>query len=403
MKDIRKVLLIHPEGNIYNNPTLKCVVDLLLSRGVEVTIRYCQFLVDSQFQFGCPFTQLKNLKPIGYGNITYIIKNFIFYRLSSSHLAWLSTWLENQFIYEAYDLVIGIDRLGLIEAAYLHQITGTPFIFFSFEIFFESETSSSFKSLERRAAKHVKWWFVQDELRARHLQEENHLDPATCKLIPLASTGFGELSTNRLRDQLSIPKDKHVAILIGSVTAWSMAAEIVSSAIDWPDDWVLILHDRYANTNSSLEKLGVDLTAIPTNKVYLSHQSKLMVDDMGEILSGVSVGLAFYRVFDSPTSRYSVAHGKNMRYLGLSSGKISTFLRYGVPVIMNEIGLYADLARKHDFGLVCQAPTDISKLLPLCHTTSLSTKASSFYESYLDFRNYQNLFLTCLTNAVSLF
>ena len=398
MKNIQKVLLIHPEGNVYNNPTLKCIIDLLLSRGVEITIRYSRVLSR------VPFLHVKGIiKPIGYGYFFHKIKNLIFYHLSSPYLAWLSVWIETRFIYETYDLVIGIDRLGLIEAAYLYQITGTPFIFFSFEIFFESETSSSFKSLERRAAKYVKWWFVQDELRAHHLQQENYLDPATCKLIPLASTGLGELSTNRLRDQLGIPTDKHVAILIGSVTSWSMAAEIVASTIDWPDDWVLILHDRYGKAKSSLEKLGVDLTTIPMNKVYLSHQSKLMVDDMGEILSGVSVGLAFYRVFDSPTSRYSVAHGKNMRYLGLSSGKISTLLRYGVPVIINEIGLYADLARKHGFGLVCQAPTDISKLLPLCHTTSLSTKASSFYESYLDFRNYQDLFLTCLTNAISLY
>jgi hypothetical protein len=401
MKDIRKVLLIHPEGNIYNNPTLKCVVDLLLSRGVEVTIRYSQFNPVYGFQSKVSLLEFKNVKPIGYNYLVYKIKNLIFYHLSSPCLAWLSVWLENQFIYEAYDLVIGIDRLGLIEAAYLHQITGTPFVFFSFEIFFESETSSSFKSLERRAAKHVKWWFVQDELRARHLQEENHLDPATCKLIPLASTGFGELSTNRLRDQLGIPKNKHVAILIGSVTAWSMAAEIVASTTGWPDDWVLILHERHGNTRSNLERLGVDLSSIPMDKVYLSSQSKLTVDDMGEILSGVSVGLAFYRPLDGSNSRYPSA-SKNIEYLGLASGKISTFLRYGIPVIMNEIGLYTDLAKKHDFGLVCQDPSDINKLLTSLYKTSdLSSKAKSFYRSYLDFSNYEDLFSTSLVSAAS--
>ena len=397
MKNIQKVLLIHPEGNVYNNPTLKCIVDLLLSHKVEITIRYSDVLSRT------PFPHVKGIKPIGYGYFFHKIKNIIFYHLSSPRLAWLSVWVESQFVYEAYDVVIGIDRLGLIEAAYLNQITGTPFIFFSFEIFFESETSSSFKSLERRAAKYAEWWFVQDELRAHHLQQENHLNPATCKLIPLASTGLGELSTNRLRDQLDIPKDKHVAILIGSITSWSMAAETVASTIDWPDDWVLIVHDRYGNTKSKLETLGIDLLSIPVDKVYLSSQSKLAVDDMGEVLSGVSIGLAFYRVIDRPNSLHSVAHGKNMKYLGLASGKISTFLRYGVPVIMNEIGLYADLARKHSFGLVCQEPTDIASLLSSClNTTNLSAKATLFYKTYLDFRNYQDVISTCLTNIPSL-
>lgn len=396
MKNIQKVLLIHPEGNVYNNPTLKCIIDLLLSRGVEITIRYSRVFLRA------PFPHVKGIKPIGYGYFFYKIKNIIFYHLSSPRLAWLSVWVESQFVYEAYDVVIGIDRLGLIEAAYLNQITSTPFIFFSFEIFFESETSSSFKSLERRAAKYVKWWFVQDELRAHHLHQENHLDPETCKLIPLASTGLGELSTNRLRDQLGIPTDKHVAILIGSVTSWSMAAEIVASTIDWPDDWVLIVHERYGNTKSKLETLGVDLLSIPIDKVYLSSQSKLRIDDMGEILSGVSIGLAFYRALDSANSRYPSA-SKNIEYLGLASGKISTFLRYGIPVIMNEIGLYADLAKRCGFGLVCQDPTDISNLLPLSLTDNLSSKAKSFYKSHLDFSNYENIFWTSLISATSEF
>jgi hypothetical protein len=175
-----------------------------------------------------------------------------------------------------------------------------------------------------------------------------------------------------------------------------MTAEIVDSARSWSDNWVLIVHERYGDTGYRLKKLGVDLSSVPTGKVYVSNQSRLMIDDMGEILSGVSVGIAFYK----PISN-SLYCGKNLEYLGLASGKISTFLRYGIPVIMNQIGIYASLAIEHGFGFVSQEPKGIGKLLPLCTNSSLSSNARHFYESRLDFSNYKDSFWQDLTSTIS--
>jgi hypothetical protein len=398
MKDIRKVLLIHPEGNIYNNPTLKCVVDLLLFHKIEVTVRYSKKQTIYHYNLELPFPQIEGIRPLGYGDTYYKIKKFIFFHINSAPLAWLSVYFEHLFVYGSYDLIIAVDRQGLVEAGYLYKITGTPFVFFSFEIYFESETSTSFKSLERRFAKYVKHWFVQDEIRASHLQYENHLDSNTCTLIPLASSGPGKLSMTRLRDRLNVPNEKNVAILMGSIAHWSMVAEIVNSIIKWPDDWVLILHSRGGDTSAKLRKLGIDLSLIPVDKIYLSNQSTLEVDKMGEILSGVSVGLAFYKPVPN-TSWYSTSD-RNIQYLGLSSGKISTFLRYGIPVITNEIGLYARLAEKHGFGLVSQNPMDIAELLPFLTNSIFSFNATCFYNKYLDFSNYESLVFENLTKSI---
>ena len=38
---MKKVLIIHPEGNAFNNPSIKALIDLLQSHGVIVSIR-CQ-------------------------------------------------------------------------------------------------------------------------------------------------------------------------------------------------------------------------------------------------------------------------------------------------------------------------------------------------------------------------
>ncbi|AEF99616.1 family 2 glycosyl transferase [Methylomonas methanica] len=378
MNSIKRVLLIHTDGNTFNNPTLKCVVDLLLEHQVNVTIRYPQ-------NFAL-MPKMQGVLLLPFGKVYAKLKNVIFNKLCWGCISWLSVWFENTFIYDNYDLIIGVDRQGLIEAGFLNRMTSTPFVYFSFEIMFESETSARYKFSERQAAKYAKQWFVQDELRATHLQKENGLNPAKKTIVPLASSGSAETSTNRLRDRLGVSPEKKVAIAMGSISNWSMAYEIISSVTNWPDDWVLVVHDRYGRTEIELERLGYDVGEIFSEKIYLSNQSTILVDDMAEILAGVSAGLAFYRPdYCCPYT------GKNLEYLGLASGKISTFLRYGIPVIMNEIGSYSDLAKEFGFGLVAEEAADIAHLLPLFIDSSWSNNANRYYKVYLDFENYKHL------------
>ncbi len=383
---MKRVLLIHTDGNTFNNPTLKCVVDLLLENKVQLTIRYPLNLAS--------MPDITELSLLPFGKLYQKVKRIIFDRLCWQWLSYLSVWFEYKFIYDHYDLVIGVDRQGLIEAAFLYKLSKMPFVFFSFEIMFESETSTKFKSSEKEAAKSVKHWFVQDEIRATHLQRENGLNPTIKTIIPLAPSGSSNKNSHRLRDQLGIPLEKKVAIVMGSISAWSMTLEILSSVESWPDDWALIVHDRYGRTEIELEKLGCNINGITAGKVYLSNHACILVDDMSTILAGVSAGLAFYQ--PDYTSRYT---GKNLEFLGLASGKISVFLRHGIPFIMNEIGTYSSLAKQYNFGIVVDEPIDISSALPNFSNPSWGENAKKFYTSNLDFINYRDLIWEKLLEA----
>jgi hypothetical protein len=385
---MNRVLLIHPEGNSFNNPTLKCVIDLLLDEQVNVDVRY--------FKTFAPMPIQRGILLLPFGRIYRSIKNTIFNNSKFSFFAWVSIWLEWLFIYRKYELIIGVDREGLIEAAMLSRISSTPFVLFSFEIMFECETSHAYKTLERSAGKYVKYWFVQDTLRADHLQLENKLDPVKRVLIPLASTGKGMGSANRLRDRLGIPSNRYVVLAIGSLTAWSMAREILISVSSWPDDWVLIIHERYGRTAEALALIGVSVADLPKNKLYFSDQASVNVDCMDEIMAGVSVGLAFY----SPNSNNPYT-GNNLKYLGLASGKISTFLRYGIPVIMNDIGMYSTLAKENKFGVVVESPNCIGAMLPFLVEPAMRSAAYEFYKNNLDFLNYKECILAKFNKAAS--
>lgn len=375
---MKQVLLIHPEGNTFNNPTLQSVVDLLLDKKVDLTIRY---------QLGLsPMPELTGVSLLPIGRIQQRIKDAIFNRLCWEWLAYLYVWLEQKFVYQKYNLIIGVDRQGLIEAGMLHQQVKTAFVFFSFEIMFASETSKRFKSIEKKMAQLVGHWFVQDEVRAFHLQKENNLNPAIQTLLPLASSGAAEKHSERLRDLLGVPINRKVAIAIGSISDWSMIREIVSSVYQWPEDWVLIIHDRYGQTEAELTKLGCNLNEVQKGRVFLSNHASMQVDNMSNVLAGVSAGLALYKPnYKGPYT------GDNLKYLGLASGKISTYLRYGVPPVINNIGQYSYLANTHQFGLVAEDADGIGALLESLIDPAWSVRALSYYKEYLDFNNYRGI------------
>jgi hypothetical protein len=376
-QSLKRVLIIHPEGNLFNNPSVKSIVDLLLDKGYEIDFRYQKS--------HAPMPHREGVRLLPFGVLARRLKPVLFDRICFWPLVFLLGLVDIFIYFNRYCLIIGIDREGLIEASVISKITGTPLVFISFEILFESETSVRYKSLERKASRNVAFWLVQDEVRAGQLQKENALDPRNKMLLPLASAGIGCQSTTRLRDHLGVPDDKKIAIFIGSVAGWSMIDQVLKSVAGWPEDWALIVHDRYGGTSKNLAGELSAQRHLLGRKIFISNAATEQVDDMGSVLSGVSVGLAFYE----PDFKYSYT-GNNLKYLGLASGKICTYLRYGIPVVMNEIGLFADEARLHRFGYVVEDPNQIHECLNHCLDEQYGRNALGYFKNKLDFNLYRD-------------
>ena len=351
-------------------------MDLLLENGCQIDLRYPES--------HAPMPDTKGIRLLPFGKIIRVAKNIIFNRICSWPLAYIAVTIERFIYYGNYDLIIGVDRRGLIDASVLNKSTGVPYVYISFEIMFERETSTRYKKLERIASNEVAIWIVQDEVRAEQLQFENGLQPANRMLLPLASAGTGAENAHRLRDRLGIPGDKKVAISVGSIEDWSMIGRIMKSVSSWPDEWVLIVHERYGRTRILLEGELDSLGDLIDRKIYLSDTATDSIDDMGGILAGVTAGLAFYEPdFKGPYT------GNNLVYIGMASGKISTYLRYGVPAIMNEIGLYANEARQYSFGCVVDNPEDIVAVLGDIGSMEYRRNALDYFSTRLDFNIYR--------------
>ncbi|GAI21083.1 unnamed protein product, partial [marine sediment metagenome] len=197
---MKKVLIIHPEGNINNNPNLTSIVEILCENGYKVDI--CSLRRSNIYQYSwCAGASLflldrpENLLENG----TFILEDP---KLNSQEK--IISYINENF--KSYDLVIGVDR-GIIEAALIAQNREIPCGLISYEIFFEEETSEEFKQKEIEACKCLDFIVCQDALRAKYLSIENNIALEKIINIPIAGRGIKKGEKNSyLYDSLGIDK-----------------------------------------------------------------------------------------------------------------------------------------------------------------------------------------------------
>ncbi|MCH7555844.1 MAG: glycosyltransferase [Planctomycetes bacterium] len=365
-----KILIVHPEGNINSNINLTGIVEILCENGYKVDIYSLKRFYTPQ-HYRCAGASLFLLdKPEkSVENGTFILEDP---KLNSQEK--IISYINENF--KSYDLVIGVDR-GIIEAALIAQNREIPCGLISYEIFFEEETSKEFKQEEIEACKCLDFIVCQDALRAKYLSIENKIALEKIINIPVAGRGIKKGEKNSyLYDSLGINKDKKIALFMGTVAQWSMAGYILESAKQWSDDWVLVVHNRH----------GLDQGVRPYyakykcfDNIYFSLEPIADPNQLDCVIHSADVGIAFYE----PTyqSKYT---GNNIKYLGMASGKIATYLQHGLPIIINEIGQMSDYVRKYGLGLVVDDNGYFSTPLTNGQLLKFRLNCLEFFEKRLD-------------------
>lgn len=373
-----KILLIFPEGNASNNPTIRSIIDLLAEKQITTDI----FTRKTK----SPQAQLPSTNWINETKTWWLLRAIAANILCSNTITAILMRLRHAIRpFDQYKLIIGVDRQGLIEAHSLSNITNAPYGFISFEIMFEKETSARFKHPERIASSKASFWITQDEERADRLQFENHLKKDNLFILPVSSKSKKLASGKRLRDALKIPPEKKVAIYIGSISSWTMIDDIIDTVPSWPKEWVLVIHDRYGATEEKISHLKTKPNNGLQEQLYISNNASDDIDDMDFVLGGVNCGLAFYQPIDGDPFL-----GDNIRHIGKSSGKISTYFRYGIPVITNITGPLANTIKEKSLGKIMINPDALPQYLATPEISTHGKNCHAFFEQELDFKIYAN-------------
>jgi O-antigen biosynthesis protein len=379
------VLIIQPEGTFNYNANLKGIAELLAENGYDVTIaaraRDCN---QSPWRDG--------IRTVLWGGLCG--------KLVSRVLRHLPVDAAGGFLLRRIvpalraDFYLGVDRDGIIIAATLAQFDQCPYALISYEITFAKETSEDAKKTEIEACKQLSFAVVQDPARGRKLAAENLIPSEKLIEIPVAGNGVQNGVKGALRKRLGIPAGKRIALYMGSVQPWAMMSDLVATVARWPDDWCLVIHNRFTQRPEWL--------AAPTpgtnEKLYLSIEPYDSIDDLGELLGDVDVGIALYKpLYTSPYL------GENLATLGLASGKIATYFQYGIPVISNAIEPYLQLEGGKAVAHLVATPEEIPKCL--ARIPALSEESAqhchAFFSRHLSLHLYTNLLLMSTASAIA--
>lgn len=332
------IVFIHPEGNFWNNPQLSAIIDILLERGKSV-------VVVAQNR---PFLQV----PLGPKMEVVLLPRWLVRFLLRQHVTRLG-WLFFRASRSARRLarraeqVVGIDADGVVLASRYFN-NGEKLGFISYELFFEAEVGASRKRMERQALEHCGWFAAADPVRADELAAENRIPRARIITAPVAyrMQDIERALESRARVETRARRVLHM----GSTGAWTRLDEVAESVLTWPEDWQLIVHDRYGRPPEHV-------SALVPHRIELTEATYGTNSDLIELVSQADVGLALYAETGGPYA------GRNIRNVGLSSGKALTYLRFGTPVITTDTGPLGQLLEREKVGWVVSSAFEIPEIL----------------------------------------
>jgi hypothetical protein len=349
------ILIVTVNTDIFTNPSIVYFIrrNLLMENNIVVISHTKQLfsppedLIDIKI-----FTQ-----PLYMGRKLYsffeVYKNLLFF---------------NKYFKNA-DSIIAIDSDGLIQACKWKILTfsSSRLIYWSFEVVILKElvtiSSRLKKMFEILCSKLINLIIVQDEERRKMLFLENKISKKLpTLLIPVSPIKF---------DKSYISNFSTTKILYsGSVENWTGIEDLLYSVDKyWTQTHLLHIHSRHKlnQEDTFVKKL---LLLKKNGKLGLSDEYFENEDKYLEFISQFDIGIVIYKPI-----YFGGGLGKNISNIGLSSGKFSSYLACGKPVIVSSDPTYENLRKRYKFGEIY---TDFNQI-PLLITTILNN-----YQDYVN-------------------
>jgi hypothetical protein len=227
---------------------------------------------------------------------------------------------------------------------------------------------------------------VQDATRAEVLKKQYSLPNSRVVLVPNSPAGLPHriASAGRssfLHERCGIGRQKKIVLHAGMISPITLSLELARAASSWPEDLVLVFHERSQRVPSDPYLQAV--LAEGGNRTYLSLDP-VPLDEVDDVYSSAHIGVLCY----DPNAGATYAHA-----LG-SSGKLAYYLRNSVPVVyFDPSGAYQGVSAGH-CGIGVGSLADIGDALSrICSDYSnYSAGANTRYRNDFEFgRHFRQL------------
>ena len=351
----QKILIITPNNDTFTNPTMIALFQLLKEKE---TITYLfgpeQHPSCPENLFGVKHIQ-SSFKLSFFRNPKYYISQFLSYYK-------IFRCLKRNKI----NTLLAVDPMGLIVGGRVKRFLGKHLhlSYLSFEIFFKEELSGYYLSLKNKEiyySRYIDSLLIQDEKRKKMLFQENNIDlkEENVALVPVSPTKINISEKLNIHEKLGISKDKKLAVYSGSVGKWCGTEAIIDifNKGYWDDNYNLVFHTRKPIKQG--DAYYDELMQLHNNKSipFTLHPNPFgTFEELLAFLAGFDIAFALY--YPNSDNPY---YGMNMKEIGLSSGKFSTYMMVGLPTIVTPCSIYEELLKKYQFGAILKDIKDAIK------------------------------------------
>ena len=312
-----------------------------------------------------------------YNTLIYILNSFLFLKIAKQ-----LGKNSNEF-----DQIIGVDPIGLIAGNNFNS-KKKSIIYLSLEINYLFNNSNIYtnliKNIEKKIHKNCIFTIIQDEVRMKILCNENDLNFENTRYFllpnsprPINSTSFS-YEDNFFKSKFFLKESDFIVLSAGMISDEVHSFDVVKSFKNICDNIFLILHERRSidlNTDFYLKSL-LDLK-VPN--LYFSL-NPVEYSKIEMIFKSSDIGLAIY----------NAKYGINYSNILFASGKISHYLKYGKPIIVNDLPEMKDFINETNCGIVINDFKCIKEaILEIKNNYSLySRNAFNAYNKHFNFDKY---------------
>ncbi|MFB0564470.1 MAG: hypothetical protein ACETWK_02175 [Candidatus Aminicenantaceae bacterium] len=376
----RRIAVFEPRPKLMTNPSLVSLIEAFTQNGAQVDVMMPVSAsypsIDSRLATRYPFPKQFSLWR---GGIRETLRGWLDLREKFKQ-----NQIDSMFTAGAYDLIIGVDSEGLIKGYEYAKRYKLPLVYLSFEIIFRDELRSRWeiekKEEESIASQFADLIIIQDKWRAELLTTENRISPERIEYLPVSPRSSKRTpQSNHLRKRFNISERETIVLHSGTFAEFTCASELLDSVSVWPEGFVLIIHTRYKprKFDGHIRAIGKAMLS----NVFLSTDP-LAPEEYEKLVASADIGLVLYK--QVPPSPYEQ---KNIQTMGLSSGKFSYYMKYGLPVISIKQDTYAQLLNDYKFGENIDSFEEMPKALKLIQTNYAyySAEAKRLFSEKLSF------------------
>lgn len=367
------VAMVIPYGWLSVSPSLQNECRVLANNGCEVDLFYFNDESHSDWTPDVPGIRVHSLR-----------NRLDNTRYAPSPLPRMeqATRLLREVSVDSYDLVIGVDIMGLVYARLLCKRARTPppVVYHSLESMLATDRLSVW--LEQWATEQAVYGITMADSWARGISDRTSLAEEEIFVVPNSSiAGDSEFDETFLQDWIDVPDDRNVVVYAGSFIPSHMVGDIVDTVAEWPDDWMLLVHGW--GPEERIPELEERAGSLLDDRVVISNEV-LPDEEYTDLIASADVGISLYdRSIDENKWRYG------------HPGKVYKYLETSTPIIASDTPSLTPLIADNECGVCISDPASIPDALHAvsddydtysnnCRTTFEEHEFASNYQAVID-------------------